>query len=105
MIDKRAARSAAKERPDQWVIYSVRTGGEVWVGATPNLSAAENRLRFQLRMGSCIVPRLQAAHDGALQVERLEALPADLGPLARQERVKSTRAVWAERLGAVEMRR
>ena len=105
MIDKRAARQAAREAPTRWVIYAARTGGRTWVGATPNLTAAGNRLRFQLRMGSCIVPGLQAAHDGALAVEKLEELDADLGPLALEEAVRSRRADWAARLGATAMER
>ncbi|QDC09096.1 hypothetical protein FHY55_07500 [Oceanicola sp. D3] len=105
MIDKRTARAAYKEAPDRWVIYAARTGGQCWVGATPNLHAAENRLTFQLKMKSCTVPGMQTAHDGNLTVEALEELDATLGPLARQDAVKSLRAAWAERLGATAMTR
>ncbi|MFY0634851.1 MAG: hypothetical protein JXQ91_13650 [Vannielia sp.] len=104
-IDRRAARTAAKEAADAWVIYAARTGGKTWVGATPNLAAAENRLRFQLRMGSCTVAGMQAAHDGTLTVDTLEALEADLGPLARADAVKARRAAWATRLDATPMLR
>lgn len=105
MIDKRAARAAYKEEPDRWVIYAARTGDSGWVGATPNLAAAENRLRFQLRMGSCVVPGMQAAYAGALEIEELEALDADLRPLTRADLVKAKRTAWATRLGAAEMLR
>ncbi|MBS8225049.1 hypothetical protein [Vannielia litorea] len=105
MIDKRAARAAYKESPDRWVIYAARTGGRCWVGATPNLPAAENRLRFQLKMKSCTVPGMQAAHDGTLAVEVLDELDARLGPLARSEAVKARRSAWAVQLGATPMTR
>lgn len=105
MIDKRAARAAFKEQGDRWVIYAARTGGRVWVGATPNLAAAENRLAFQLRTGSCRVAGMQAAHDGALTVEALEALDPALGPLARDEALKARRSHWARQLAAEEMTR
>lgn len=105
MIDKRAARTAYKETPDRWVIYAARTGGLAWVGATPNLEAAENRLRFQLRGGSCTVPGMQAGFDGALEVEELEALDPALRPLPRSDAVKQKRASWSTRLSATPMTR
>ncbi|MBY6153627.1 hypothetical protein KUV47_10425 [Vannielia litorea] len=105
MIDKQAARKAAKEAPQHWVIYAARTGGQAWVGATPNLQAAENRLRFQLKMGSCTVAGMQAAHDGTLTTETLEEIDDALGPLARDEAVKTLRAAWAARLSAKPMER
>ena len=105
MIDKRAARTAYKEAGDRWVIYALRTGGTVWVGATPNLAAAEHRAAFQFRMGQARPAALQAAWDGSFEVSELEALDPRLGPLGRDEAIKARRAAWAARLGAAELAR
>ena len=99
-IDKRAARSAWKERKTEWTVYAARTGGAVWVGVTRDLDAIGNRLGFTLRTGDCRTKGMQAAYDGTLDIEPLETLDPTLGPLARQEAIRERRAHWCAALGA-----
>ncbi len=103
--DRRAIRTAYKQAPDEWVIYAARTAGRTWVGVTPNLRGAENRLSFSLRQGGCRVPGMQAAFDGTLAVEPLERLNPDLGPYARQDAANERRAHWCAELRAEPMDR
>ncbi|WP_375691467.1 hypothetical protein [Pseudooceanicola sp. LIPI14-2-Ac024] len=104
-VDKRAARAAWKDRTEAWVIYAARTGGQVWVGISNDVAAAENRLGFTLRQGQCRVPGMQAAFDDTLDVEVLEELDPELGPMARQEVARVRRDAWAAELGAGSMDR
>jgi len=99
-MDKRAARSAWKDRDTEWTVYAARTGGRVWVGVTSDLRAIENRLSFTLRIGDCRTRGMQAAYDGTLTLEQLETLDDTLGPLARQDAIKARRAHWCAELGA-----
>lgn len=104
MIDRRAARSTFKEEPDRWVIYSARLGDLCWVGATPRMAALENRLSFELKMGKSRLPGVEQAGAGhALVIEVLEALPPELGPLARSEVAGEKCAAWAARLGGTDL--
>lgn len=99
-IDKRAARTAWKERDTEWTVFAARTGGNTWVGVTSDLKAIENRLSFTLRIGNCRTKGMQAAYDGTLAVEPLEYLDSDLGPLARQDAIRDRRAHWCAELAA-----
>lgn len=104
-IDKRAARTAWKQRDEEWTVYAARTGGGTWVGVTSDIKAMENRLGFTLRAGSCHTTGMQNAYDGTLSVEPLEVLDADLGPLLRQEAIRDRRAHWCAALNATPMPR
>lgn len=100
-LDKRAARTAWKERETEWTVYAARTGGAVWVGVTKDMRAIENRLGFTLRVGDCRTKGMQAAFDGTLTMEPLETLDPTLGPLARQDAIKARRAHWCAELNAI----
>lgn len=104
-LDKRAARTAWKERETEWTVYAARTGGATWVGVTSDLQAIENRLSFSLRTGGCRTKGMQAAFDGTLQVDPLETLDPTLGPLARQDATKARRDHWCAELGATPILR
>jgi hypothetical protein len=104
-IDKRAARATWKEREVVWCIYAARIGGQCWVGVTSDLTAARNRLAFSLKMGKAPVAAMQAAWDGALEVDELERLDPELSDLRRGDVAKERRAAWAAELGAAEMER
>lgn len=99
-IDKRAARTAWKERETEWTVYAARNGGATWVGVSPNPTAMGNRLSFTLKMGNCPTKGMQAAYDGTLEIEPLEVLDGTLGPIGRQEAIKARRAHWCAKLNA-----
>lgn len=103
--DRRDAARAYRDRPAQAGIYAIHgPDGATWVGASPDLAAVENRLRFTLKMGDNRTPGLQAAFaragDAAIRVEILEHLDPKLSPFARRERLKDRAAHWRTRLGA-----
>ncbi|WP_136635435.1 GIY-YIG nuclease family protein [Pseudooceanicola onchidii] len=99
-IDRRAARTAWKDRDTEWTVYVARTGGQAWVGVSTNVAAIQNRLGFTLRLGDCRTKGMQAAYDGTLTIEELEILDPALGPLARQDAIKDRRAHWCAELDA-----
>lgn len=99
-IDKRALRSAWKERDTEWTVYAARTGGATWVGASPDIKAIENRLRFTLKLGDCRAKGMQNAYDGTLSIEALEVLDKDLGEYGREDAIKARRAHWCAELDA-----
>jgi hypothetical protein len=104
-VDRKAAAAAWKERKVAAGVYAFRApDGAVWVGATPTLDAAENRLRFTLRTGSCRVPALarawQAAGGEGFDFEVLEALDPELGAMTRERLLKERLAHWRGDLGA-----
>lgn len=105
MLDRKAAVTAWKERKAEAGIYAFRApGGQVWVGATPTLGAAENRLRFTLRTGSCHVAALVRAWEAAggegFSFEVLEDLDPELVPMARKRLLKERLSHWQDRLKA-----
>jgi hypothetical protein len=107
MMD-RAARKAVqvawREREVDAGIFAFRGPEGLWVGASRTLEKAENRVRFQLRLGACRTPGLQAAWDAAgenaFRYEVLERFDADLSEMARAGLLKDRAAHWRERLGA-----
>jgi hypothetical protein len=103
---RKAAIAAYKDRDDASGVYAVRcaaTGG-CWVGGTPDLTKVQNRLWFELKMGSSKSPALLAAfkahgQDG-FSFDVLEPLTeADLS-YGKQRSLKEKAAVWRETLGA-----
>ncbi len=105
--DRKAAVSAYKERKQRAGIYRVRCAatGAAWLGAAPDLEKIGNRSRYMLGQGTHPCKGLQAAwaqHGAdAFALDDLEVLPEDLGPLARQTRLKDGVAEWVARLGAM----
>ncbi|MBP0444517.1 GIY-YIG nuclease family protein [Roseomonas sp. SSH11] len=104
--ERRAAVAAYKERKIPAGVYALRCAptGEAWVGAAPDLGTIQNRIWFQLRMGGCPFPTLQAAWNAhgedAIAFEVLEGLPEETLPYARNAALKERRQHWAGQLGA-----
>lgn len=78
---------------------------ELWIGASANLAAQENSVRFSLKMGKHPNRGLQAAiraHGAeAFAYEILETIEDDkLTPMGRSDLLKRRVAHWVEVLGA-----
>ncbi|MCC7023310.1 MAG: GIY-YIG nuclease family protein [Thermomicrobiales bacterium] len=107
--DRRAAKAAYKERKPAAGVYAVRCAptGEVWVGATPNLDAIQNRIWFTLRHGGDAFRSLQMAcqehGEGSIAFEALERLDEEVSPLRRNDLLKQRAAHWRATLQAQEM--
>lgn len=101
-MDRKTARTAWKERKPDRGIYRVRLDAGDWVGATTELSAAENRLRFTLSNGGCSNAALAQAYEtqGAFHFEVLERLPADIAQFALKRRLKDRLDHWRLATGA-----
>ncbi|MEJ1997134.1 MAG: hypothetical protein P8X76_03035 [Maritimibacter sp.] len=99
---RRAAKTAWRERKQDWVICAVRIGGSVWVELTPDARALENRIGFMLRQGSEAAPGMRAAYaeEGALSFEIVEKLEEDLSPLARERIGEERLKYWSAQLSA-----
>lgn len=104
--DRKAAARAFKERVPVRGVFALRCGGAggVWVGASRDLTAEENRLRFLLRSGAHrdkALQRLYAELGGdAFTFEVLERLDADLAPMLVADALKARAAHWATALAA-----
>ena len=105
--ERKQAVDTWKERKRPAGIYALRCGAEVWVGATPDLDAIANRLRFTLEMGSHphagVRAMLSAQGAGAFTVERLEVLDEDVPAVARDRVLKARRSHWCDALGAAPL--
>ena len=101
-MDKRAAKAAYREKPQDWAICAVRIGAAAWVTLKPDVSALENRLGFMLRQGGEAAPGMRAAYAvaGAVTVEAVERLDPKLSALARETLAEARLAHWAGALGA-----
>jgi hypothetical protein len=95
-----------KERKVPRGIFAVRcsAGGEVWVGSSPNLNAAQNSLWFQLRGGLSRHRMLQEAWkrhgEEAFLLEVLEQFDDEISPLLLNEMFVTRKKQWAEELRA-----
>lgn len=100
--DRRAAKTAWRERRLDWAIVAVRIGAGVWLKLTPDPAAFENRTRFMLRQGNGPGRDMQAAWEGAraVTVEVVERLDPDLTEFARERAGAARLEHWAEALGA-----
>ena len=104
--EKKAAIAAYKDLDDASGVYALRctATGVVWVGGTPDLTKVQNRLWFELKMGSSKSPALLEAfrahgQDG-FTFEVLEQLTeADIS-YGRQRSLKEKAARYCEALGA-----
>jgi hypothetical protein len=90
-----------KERKVPRGIFAVRSAsGEVWVGSSPNLNAAQNSLWFQLRGGLSRHTALQKmwkqAGEEAFPFEILERFDDDVSPLLLSELYARKKREWAE---------
>lgn len=104
--EKRAARTAYKERKAAAGVYAVRcaASGEVWVGQTPDLGKVWNRVLFTLRGGMSPHRTLQAAWnangEAAFAFEPLEQLEEEALDFARQSMLNERTAHWRVALAA-----
>lgn len=107
MSGRKALLRAYKERKVEGGVYAVRcaASGEVWVGATPDLSTRQNGVWFSLRLGSHREPSLQAAWNAhgadAFAFERIETVDDEgLDAFARNGRLRDRRDHWVRALNA-----
>lgn len=107
MAGRKAMLRAYKERKVEAGVYAVRcmASGEVWVGATPDLSTRQSGVWFTLRLGSHREPTLQAAWNAhgseAFVFETVETIDAEgLDGFGRASRLKDRRDHWVGTLGA-----
>lgn len=107
MSGRKALLRAYKERKVEAGVYAVRclASGEVWVGATPDLSSRQSGVWFSLRQGSHREPTLQAAWNthgaDAFVFEPIETIDAEgLDAFGRTSRLKDRRAHWIGTLSA-----
>lgn len=105
--DRRQRVRDYKEKRTVAGIYALRCAAAdaVWVGASQNIEAQENSVRFVLRMGSHPNRDIQAAlraHGGeAFAYEVLERIDEpDLTPLGLTDLLKRRQRHWVEALGA-----
>lgn len=103
--NRKAAREAAREAKRDAGIFAFRGETGVWVGRSPVLASAENRLRFTLRQGGGFLPdALTAAWAAAagegFRFEVLERLDPETPALLVADALKARAALWRDRLAA-----
>lgn len=104
--NRKAAREAAKEAKRDAGIFAFRAaGGAVWVGRSPTLARAENRLRFTLRQGGGFLPEdlrmaWAAAAGEGFAFEVLERLDPETPALLVADTLKARADHWRGRLDA-----
>jgi hypothetical protein len=105
--DRKAAVAAWKERKAPTGIYALRCRptGQIWVGRSTDLEAAERRLGFALRMGSTPHRSLRAAAiehgEAAFAFEIVERFEDDdSSPDFIRSRLKTRIRHWQSELGA-----
>lgn len=103
---RKAAIQAFKERVPPRGAFAVRCGasGRVWVGASPNLTAAKNGLWMALRIGAYMDRALQAewnaAGEASFSFDILETLEPDVSAVLVPVLLKEKKRNWAAQLGA-----
>ena len=111
-MEKHLRRQAARDFKERKVprgIYAVRCAatGEVWVGASRNLSQQQNSIWFALRTGAWNNHAAQAAWrahgEAAFTFEALEEIDPDLGLVGQADALKSRLAHWQAELGAPKL--
>jgi hypothetical protein len=103
---RKAATAAYKDRTQRRGVFAIRheASGAVWLGTSPDLDVAANRVFFTLRMGGWPGRDLARAWDArggeGFRFEVVEVFDADLTPL-QQERMAGERlSYWMAELGA-----
>ena len=104
--NRKAATAAYKERRQRRGIFAIRheASGAVWLGTSPDLDVAANRIFFTLRMGGWpghdLAQAWRAQGGEGFRFEIVEVFDGDLTPI-RQERMAGERlARWMAELGA-----
>ena len=98
--DRKAAIAAYKERKVHAGIYAMRClpTGRRWIGRTPDLSTAQNRLWFTLRQGTNPHRTLQAAWNehgaGSFAFEEVESLDEEALAYVRDRVLKDRLGHW-----------
>lgn len=107
MSGRKALLRTYKERKVEAGVYAVRCAatGEVWIGATPDLSTRQSGIWFTLRLGSHREPSLQAAWNAhgaeAFVFEAVEAIDVEgLDTFGRASRLRDRRDHWIGAAGA-----
>ena len=99
-------KAAYKERKSPAGIYTIRCTptGQIWVGATPNLDAIQNRIWFSLRHGHDSFRPLQVAWqehgEERFTFEELERLDEAVSPLRQKDLLKARAVHWQDALKA-----
>ncbi|WP_304179589.1 GIY-YIG nuclease family protein [Phenylobacterium aquaticum] len=98
---------AYKEAKTPFGVFGLRClpTDELWIGASPNLAAQENAVRFTLKMGKHPNRGLQAAIQAhgpaAFAYEIVETLDdQDLSPMGKSDLLKRRVVHWIEALAA-----
>lgn len=112
MSERKALLRAYKEREVEAGIYAVRclATGEVWIGATQDLSTRQSGVWFSLRLGSHREKTMQAAWNAhgadAFVFEAVETVDAEgLDSFGRASRLKDRREHWIKTLNAKGLNR
>ncbi|OWJ66182.1 GIY-YIG nuclease family protein [Inquilinus limosus] len=104
--DRKTAIAAYKELKVSAGIYAVRCAatGEAWVGRSPNLATAQNRVWFMLRTGSHTHPGLLRAWrvhgEAAFSFAAVETLSEEDTTHFRDKRLKQRLEHWQAALRA-----
>lgn len=103
--NRKALVRAYKEAKPAFGVFALRCGADTWIGASPNLAAQENQIRFTLKMGKHPNKGLEAAiakHGAAaFAYDVLEEIDEpDLTPMGRTDLLKRRVAHWVETLSA-----
>ncbi|WP_212523943.1 GIY-YIG nuclease family protein [Actibacterium sp. MT2.3-13A] len=103
---RRAAMAAYRERRQRRGVFAVRheASGAVWLGTSPDLDMAANRIFFSLRSGGWagrdLAEAWRAQGGEGFRFEVVEVLDDDLAPLARERLAAARLAHWMVELGA-----
>jgi hypothetical protein len=104
--DRRHISSEFKERKVPQGIFAIRctVSGQVWVGSSPNLNAANNSNWFQLRSGVHRNKTLQAAWtqhgEPSFLFEVAEQFEEEIAALNLRDHMALKKSEWAEALQA-----
>jgi len=104
--DRRRIADEFKERKVPRGIFAITcvATGEKWVNSSPNLSAAQNSLWFQLRSGNYRNKALQQAWkqhgEGTFSLEVLEQFEDGISDLLLNDLFTTKKREWAATLGA-----
>ena len=104
--DRRRIADEFKERKVPRGIFAVTCAatGEKWINSSPNLSAAQNSLWFQLRSGNYRNKALQQAWkqhgEAAFTLEVLEQFDEDIADLLLNDMYTTKKREWSMTLGA-----
>jgi len=105
-VSRKQAIQDYKNRPPDRGVFAVRcaASGQVWVGASMDLTPSHNAIWFALRLGRHRNAALQAAFlahgEGSLHFEILERLDKDMEPMAVRDLLTVKTRHWAEQYDA-----